>query len=146
VTRLCFGLQYLQPIDQSTVNTGKYGRVIPVKVLLSLSGGGALDQQALTNLGLSLVIGVNSSSTCNGIPSDAVEEYADAGQSAGGSNLFRYDLTAAHWIYNLDTKAPAGVTMELNKCYLLDVYISDGTTKVKVSGGSNPYAVFKPVK
>lgn len=150
VTRLCFGLQYLQPIDQSTttpiVNTGKYGRVIPVKVILSLRGGAALDSAGLAAQGLTLQMGVNSATCTTGAAADDVEAYADAGASAGGTNLFRWDATAAQWIYNLDTKAPAGVAMTINSCYLLDVYVSDGTNKVKVSGAPNPFALFKPIK
>jgi hypothetical protein len=147
VNRLCFGLQYLQPLDQSTttavMNLGKYGRVIPVKVILSLLGGGSLDQVALDAYGLTLQIGVNGA-TCSGVSTDSVEAYADAGQSSDGSNLFRWDATAAQWIYNLDTKAPPAVTMTINNCYRLDVYVSDGTNKVKVS--TTTYALFKPVK
>ena len=62
----CFGLQFLQPLDQSTtapiMNKGKYGRVIPVKVLLSLAGGTALDSSALANNGWTLQMGVNGAS------------------------------------------------------------------------------------
>jgi hypothetical protein len=41
---------------------------------------------------------------------DPVEEYADAGQSSAGTNLFRWatDSTVpggGFWIYNLDSKA-----------------------------------------
>ena len=33
--------------------------------------------------------------------------------------------------------------MTINSCYRLDVYVSDGTNKVKVS--TSTYALFKPV-
>jgi hypothetical protein len=148
VNRLCFGLQYFQPLDQSTstatMNVGKYGRVIPVKVSLSLLGGATLDQAALDAYGLTLQMGVNTADCSSGDATDALEAYADAGQSSTGTNLFRWDSIAAQWIYNLDTKAPPGVAMTINKCYRLDVYVSDGTNKVKVS--TSTYALFKPVK
>ena len=148
VNRACFGIQYLQPLDQSTttpiMNQGKYGRVIPVKVVLSLLGGGGLTQADLTANGWTLQIGVNGATCSSGAGADSVEAYADAGLSNGGTNLFRYDATGGHWIYNLDTKAPPSMTMTVGKCYRLDAYISDGTTKVLVS--STTYALFQPVK
>ena len=146
VTRQCFGLQFLQPLDQSTsapiMNKGKYGRVIPVKVLLSLAGGATLDGAALAANGWTLQIGVNGASCQSGAAADDIEAYADAGQSAGGSNLFRWD--DGQWIHNLDTKSPPGMTMTIGSCYRLDVYVSDGTNKVVVS--TSAYAVFQPTK
>ena len=80
VTRQCFGLQFLQPLDQSTsapiMNKGKYGRVIPVKVLLSLAGGTALDSAALASNGWTLQIGVNGASCSSGAGTDEIEAYA----------------------------------------------------------------------
>ena len=146
--RQCFGLQFLQPLDQSTsapiMNKGKYGRVIPVKVLLSLAGGAALDSAAFAANGWTLQMGVNGVSCQSGAGTDDIEAYADAGQSASGSNLFRWDSSAGQWIYNLDTKAPPGMTMTIGSCYRLDVYVSDGINKVIVS--SSVYAVFQPTK
>jgi hypothetical protein len=148
VNRLCFGLQYLQPIDQSTsspaTNVGKYGRVIPVKVILTLLGGGGLSDADLASYGLTLQMGVNGATCSSGAATDSVEAYADAGESAAGTNLFRWDPSSQHWIYNLDTKAPPGMSMTINSCYRLDVYVSDGTNKVKVS--TSTYALFKPIK
>ena len=51
---------------------------------------------------------------------------------------------ANQWIYNLDTKAPPQMTMVIGSCYRLDVYVDDGTTRVKISAGT--YAVFEPIK
>ena len=148
VTRQCFGLQFLQPLDQSTtapvMNKGKYGRVIPVKVLLTLASGTALDSAALASNGWTLQMGVNGASCLNGTGTDEIEAYADAGASAGGSNLFRWDSSAGQWTYNLDTKAPPGITMTISSCYRLDVYVSDGSSKVIVSTAA--YAVFQPTK
>jgi hypothetical protein len=148
VTRQCFGLQFFQPLDQSTstpvMNKGKYGRVIPVKVSLSLAGGAALDDAALAANGWTLQIGVNGASCQSGVGTDDIESYADAGQSAAGSNLFRWDAGAGQWIYNLDTKAPPGMAMTIGSCYRLDVYVSDGTNNIVVS--TSAYAVFQPTK
>ena len=36
------------------------------------------------------------------------------------------------------------MTMAINSCYRLDVYVSDGTNKVKIS--TSTYALFKPTK
>ena len=126
------------------MNKGKYGRVIPVKVLLSLAGGTALDSAALAANGWTLQMGVNGASCSSGAGTDEIEAYADAGASAAGSNLFRWDSSAGQWIYNLDTKAPPGMTMTIGSCYRLDVYVSDGTNKVVVSTAT--YAVFQPTK
>ena len=148
VTRQCFGLQFLQPLDQSTsaplMNRGKYGRVVPVKVLLSLASGAPVDSAALASNGWTLQMGVNGASCTTGAGTDDIEAYADAGQSAAGSNLFRWDATAGQWLYNLDTKAPPGMSMTIGSCYRLDVYVSDGANKVLVS--SAVYAVFQPTK
>ena len=64
--------------------------------------------------------------------------------SSAGSNLFRWDSSAGQWIYNLDTKAPPGMTMTIGSCYRLDVYVSDGSNKIVVSTAT--YAVFQPTK
>jgi hypothetical protein len=148
VTRVCFtGLQYYQPLDQTTgaavLNVGKYGRVIPVKVTASVFGAPLTDAVLVAN-GWTLQIGVNPVSCSGGTATDTVEAYADAGASAAGTNLFRWDNTAQQFIYNLDTKTPPGVEMAIGTCYRLDVYVSDGTNKVKIS--ETTYAIFKPVK
>jgi len=149
VTRLCFTFEYLRPLEQSyvggvtVVNDGKYGRVIPVKGIVRRSGA-ALSEVDLAGLGLTLRIGVNGV-TCNGATvTDAVEEYSDAGNSSGGTNMFRWTLDG-FWIYNLDTKTPPGVPMTINNCYRLDAYVQDASlNKIKIS--ESPYAIFKPVK
>ena len=149
VTRICFsGLHYYQPLDQTVggdavINVGKYGRVIPIKVTASVFGAPLTDSVLQAN-GWSILIGVNGVSCSGGAATDSLEAYADAGASAAGTNAFRWDSTAQQWIYNLDTKSPPAMTMVLNNCYRLDVYISDGTNKVKIS--TTTYAVFKPTK
>ena len=151
LTRLCFTFEYLRPLEQSytggptVVNDGKYGRVIPVKGIIRRNGVAQGDAD-LAALGLTLRIGVIVVG-CGGVAvADAVEEYADAGLSSGGTNIFRWTLDG-FWIYNLDTKTPPGVPMTINNCYRLDAYVSDTATpanKVKIT--ESPYAIFKPVK
>jgi hypothetical protein len=152
VTRVCVGgLQYYAPIDQSTgstivVNTGKFGRVIPVKVNATYNVGGAsqaLTQAVMTANGLTMIIGVNGASCSNGAASDDLETYADAGSSSSGTNAFRWDTS--QWIYNLDTGHAPSVVMTIGSCYRLDVYIVD-SHNAKVLLSSTPYALFKPTK
>ena len=157
VTRVCIGsLTYYQPLDQSTstpiVNTGKFGRVIPVKVTGTLSLGGsplAMTETFLNANGLTLRIGVNSSNCAGNATTDLIEAYADAGAANDNTNLFRWSIS--QWIYNLDTGRAPSVVMTINSCYRLDVYLQDaGGTKILVSTGPgeglNPYALFKPTK
>ena len=90
VTRVCAAtLQYYQPIDQTVgsatpvLNTGKMGRVIPVKVTGTLSLGGtpvAMTESFLNANNLTLRIGVTSSTCAGSATSDLVEAYADAGR------------------------------------------------------------------
>ena len=149
VTRLCFTFEYLRPLEQSygstttIVNDGKYGRVIPVKGIVRRDGV-VQTELDLASLGLTLRIGVNGVACGGGVATDAVEEYADAGLSNSGTNVFRWTLDG-FWIYNLDTKAPPSMTMVINNCYRLDAYVQDtAANKVKVS--DSPYVIFKPVK
>ena len=148
VTRLCFTFEYLHPLEQSyaggptVVNDGKYGRVIPVKGIVRRTGV-AQSEADLATLGLTLRIAVVAAN-CNGTAiSDAVEEYSDAGNSNGGTNMFRWTLDG-FWIYNLDTKAPPGVSMAINGCYRFDAYVHDAANRVRIS--ESPYAIFRPVK
>jgi hypothetical protein len=150
-TRLCFTFEYLQPLDQSYIggsvrlNQGKYGRVIPVKGNVKL-GGVAQDQATLQGYGLTVVIGVNPVLCEGGSATEAVEQYADAGQSNGGTNAFRWSLDG-FWIYNLDTKAPPNMKMDIGKCYRLDAYVQETASPVnKVKVSESPYAIFNPVK
>jgi hypothetical protein len=74
--------------------------------------------------------------------------YADAGASNANTNLFRW--TDGQLMYNLDTKAPPGMTMVINNCYRLDVYLDlDGnltTTGDRAKLSYSTYAVFQPTK
>ena len=134
-----YTIQYLAPLDQSEgtnfrLNTGKNGRVIPVKVLLFKNGEAISD----TSTVLMKVAGSNCEA---GSGADPIDEYADAGASNGNTNLFRW--TAPHWTYNLDTRA---LGLATNACYRLDVYIGStmGSTAIKAS--AMRWAIFKPVK
>ena len=134
-----YTIQYLSPLDQSEgtdyhVNSGKNGRVIPVKVLLFKNGVAISD----TSTVIMRVVGSNCSA---GSGTDPIEEYADAGASSGGTNLFRW--SAPHWIYNLDTRA---VGMATNSCYRLDVYIGSITGPTAIKASALRWAIFKPVK
>jgi hypothetical protein len=134
-----YTIQYLQPLDQSDAttyreNTGKNGRVIPVKVQIFKNGTAILE----TSTVLMKVVGAACS---GGTGADAIEEYADAGLSNGNTNLFRW--SSPQWIYNLDTRA---VGLTNNNCYRFDVYVTalSGPTGIKASAAT--YAIFKPVK
>ncbi|HUG65966.1 MAG TPA: hypothetical protein VMK83_12170 [Gaiellaceae bacterium] len=133
-----FTIKYLRPLEQTTdgsvINTGKNGRVIPVKVELYMDGV-RLDSSTIPGDVTMRVVGANCAPST---ATDPVDEYADAGNSNGNTNLFRW--TSEGLIYNLDTKA-LGLTV--NKCYRLDVYIG-GTGAIRASDST--YALFKPVK
>ena len=122
------------PGRSAVVNTGKNGRVIPVKVL-SYKNGVAISPTATV---IMRVVGSNSS---GGAVMDDVEEYADAGASNQNTNLFRW--SAPQWIYNLDTRA---LGMTTNAFYRLDVYLNaiSGSTGIRAS--SMTWAIFKPLK
>jgi hypothetical protein len=128
-------VQFLRPLDQSTdpnnpvINTGKNGRVIPVKVLLTQGGMPVTDQGAV-----SVTILVTRVATSGNETNNPVESYADAGNSSAGSNEFRYD--GAAWSYNLDTQA-LGLTTGIS--YRIDVLVNGCPVL-------NAFAVFQPTK
>jgi hypothetical protein len=66
---------------------------------------------------------------------DPITEYADAGNSSDGTNLFRW--SGDHWIYNLDSKALGFV---VGNKYRIDVYV--GTAKATTT----TWAVLEPTK
>ena len=133
-----YSILYLRPIDQSTaggfvINDGKNGRVIPVKVQL-FKNGTAIQSGTV-------IMGLRPASCTAGAATDLVTEYADAGNSNGGSNLFRW--SSDFWIYNLDTRA---LGLATGACYRLDVFMNqtNGPTGVLISSAT--WAVFRPVK
>ena len=138
-----FSLVYHSPIDGSTntnvvINTGKNGRVIPVKINVYLEGVNQSSAQIAEGL---LTININPVTCGSSAVVDSVELYADAGQSNGSTNEFR--ANADGWIYNLDTRALNLVT---NQCYRLDVYLKSSPTSPAVRISTQQFAIFKPVK
>jgi hypothetical protein len=107
---------------------------VPVKVLL-FKNGVAISE---TSTVIMRAVGSNCEA---GSGTDPIEEYADAGASSGGTNLFRW--SAPHWTYNLDTRA---VGMTNNSCYRLDVYIGSVTGPTAIKASAMRWAIFKPVK
>jgi hypothetical protein len=131
--------QFLQPLVQSTdpaspvINTGKNGRVIPVKVQISQGATAITDQNAPGPV----TIAVSKLASCStSAGSDPITSYADAGQSSAGTNEFHFDAGAQAWLYNLDTKALSLVT---GNCYRIDVAVNG--TQI-----ANAFAVFQPTK
>ena len=131
--------QFLPPLTQSTdaaspvLNTGKNGRVIPVKVQIDQGGTPITD----ANTPGPVTIAVSKLASCStSVGSDPIATYADAGQSSAGTNEFRYDASVQVWIYNLDTRVLGLVS---GNCYRIDVSVS-GTQIV------NTFAVFEPTK
>jgi hypothetical protein len=134
-----FTEQFLPPLTQSTdpanpaINTGKNGRVIPVKVQI---GQGTT---AITDLNTPgpITIAVSKLASCSStVGSDPITAYADAGQSSAGTNQFRYDPLGQEWIYNLDTTA---LGLVAGNCYRIDVSVNG--TRI-----ANAFAVFGPTK
>jgi len=131
--------QFLQPLAQSTdpatpvINTGKNGRVIPVKVQITQGGTPITDANAPGPV----AIGVSKLAACStAAGTDPITSYAAAGQSSAGTNQFRYDANAQAWVYNLDTKALSLIT---GNCYWIDVSVN-GTPIM------NAFAVYQPTK
>lgn len=130
--------RFLPPLTQSTdlaspvVNTGKNGRVIPVKVQIGQGG------TAITDLNAPGPVTISVSKLACGASagSDPVSAYADAGQSSAGTNRFRYDAIIQAWVYNLDTTVLGLVT---GNCYRVDVSVA-GTPI------TNAFAVFQPTR
>ena len=134
-----YTIQYLSPLEQSEgtnfhLNAGKNGRVVPVKVLL-FKNGVAISNTATV---IMRVVGSNCAADSGTGP---IEEYADAGESNAGTNLFRW--ADPHWIYNLDTRA---VGLTTNSCYRLDVYMNAITGPSAIKASAMRWAIFKPVK
>jgi hypothetical protein len=130
--------QFLSPLVQSSdpanaqINTGKNGKVVPVKVQISQGA------TQVTNLNAPGPVTIKVSGlACNTTAgSDPVTSYADAGQSSAGTNQFNYDATAQAWVYNLDTKALGLIT---GNCYRIDVAVNG--TQI-----TNAFAAYQPTK
>jgi hypothetical protein len=102
---------FLAPVNNSpTVNTGKGGKVYPIKWRLSVDGGGFVSTlSAIASLSF-------QGTTCGafaGAPTDPLEATA-----SGGSSL-RYDVTANQYVYNWQVPSAAG-------CYVFFLTLGNG--------------------
>jgi hypothetical protein len=133
-------VQFLQPLDQSSdpsnpiLNTGKNGRVIPVKVTITTGSTQVTGSDMPTPVVTLNVSKLASCSTTAG--SDPIESFADAGSSSAGTNQLRWNASANEWEYNLDTKELGLVE---GNCYRIDISL-DGSPL------SNAFAVYQPTK
>lgn len=135
-----YTIDFLPPFDDSSpsgliVNKMKNGRVVPVKVVIY----DVCSHSYITD-GANVTIAVSKTSGTG--TGDPVEEYSDAGQSSGNTNLFRWTSDASalgggFWIYNLDSKA---LGLVVNNLYRVDVSV--GGIKATV----DTWAVLQPVK
>jgi hypothetical protein len=131
-----YTVDFQPPLDDSNpstliTNKMKNGRVVPVKATIYDDCG----QAFVTDPATTVTIKVNKTPV-SGSGSDAVEEYADAGQSSSGTSLFRWS-DDGFWIYNLDSKA---LGLSLNTGYRVDIYV--GTVKAT----RDEWALLMPVK
>jgi hypothetical protein len=136
-----YTVDFRPPFDDSSpsgliVNRMKNGRVVPVKSTIYDDCGEAYLTDPAS------VVTVKVSKTSGSGSGDPVEEYADAGESSAGTNMFRWtsDLSApggGFWIYNLDSKY---LGLIVNNLYRVDIYV--GTVKATTTN----WAVLQPVK
>ena len=128
--------QYQPPVTPSSdpanaaINDIKNGRVIPIKVQLSQAGTAITDQNAPGPV----TIAVSGPVACSSASGDGAADFADAGQSNGGTNQYRFDVTSQTWIYNLDTR-PLGLAV--GNCYRID-------TEVNGTAVKNSFVVIRP--
>ncbi len=132
-----YSVQFRPPIDQSTATTVvdnkmKNGRVVPVKITIRdlCSGADLTDSSANVTIKVTKAIGTSGV----GRPDRGVRP-ADAGNSNGGTNQFRW--SGEHWIYNLDSKA---IGLTVGNRYRVDVYV--GGVRATVT----TWAILAPVK
>jgi Tol biopolymer transport system component len=133
-----FTAEFFPPLTGSTdpsdpvINTGKNGRVIPVKVRLDEGGTSITDQNAPGPV----TIHVSKLASCGTTAgSDPAASYSAVGPDAA-TDRFRYDTESQDWIYNLDTGALGLVTGD---CYRIGVSVNGTAVTSEV-------AVFQPVR
>lgn len=142
VVNQTYSVGFLPPVDGSSaaaqvVNKMKNGRVVPVKATV-------FDDCALSYVTApaTVTVKVTKIPGSGSGTSDPIEEYADAGQSNGNTNLFRWTSDASvpgggFWIYNLDSRA---LGLVVGNLYRVDIYV--GSVKATV----DEWAVLQPVK
>jgi hypothetical protein len=106
---------FLQPIDGNLVNTGKFGRVYPVKWQLRDASDALLSDAVAQALVSSMTVTQRAVTCDSGTPTDALETEA----GAAGSTSVRYDAASDQFIFNY--KAPSS-----GSCYSLNVNKADG--------------------
>lgn len=130
-----YAVDFLPPFDDSSpstliVNKMKNGRVVPVKATI-------YDECALADVtDPTAAVTIGTTKTSGTGTGDPVEIYADAGQSSGDTNRFRWS-TDGFWIYNLDSKA---LGLVVNNTYRVDAYV-DGDKATR-----DTWALLQPVK
>ena len=130
-----YTVDFLPPFDDSSpsgliVNKMKNGRVVPVKATIY----DRCTQSFVTDP--TRTVTIKTSKTSGTGVGDPIEDYADAGQSASSTNLFRWS-TDGFWIYNLDSKA---LGLVVNNNYRVDIYVD------AVKATRDTWAVLQPVK
>ncbi len=119
IVRVTFG----SPIDAPAgMNTAKLGRVVPVKITLTVDG------RAVTRTSPEpLYLGVPVVMACSTARSyDAVETYTTS-RSTG--NLFRWNAASSRWLYNLP------VTGTASTCYRVPIFYGGEVRNGVGSGG-----------
>jgi hypothetical protein len=130
-----YTVDFLPPFDDSSpsgliVNKMKNGRVVPVKATIYDDCTESFVKDPTET------VTIRTSKTSGTGTGDPVETYADAGQSASNTNLFRWS-SDGFWIYNLDSKA---LGLVVNNLYRVDISV-DG-----VQATDDTWAVLQPVK
>jgi len=141
VVNQVYAVDFLPPFDDSSpsgliINKMKSGRVVPVKATIY----DVCAQDYVTDPTTQVTIKVSKTSGTG--TGDPVEEYADAGQSSAGTNLFRWTtdstvLGGGFWIYNLDSKA---LGLVVNNLYRIDINVGANLAT------RDTWAVLAPVK
>lgn len=146
-----YEVAFLKPVDgmvmgqsPEIVNSGKLGRVWPVKVSLFDNCG---DTGWVNDPAAPPTISLLNSGIGNNVLTDSLEQY-----SAGSSNTglyFRWTSDASfaaggYWIFNLDSaNPPGGWALEKGSVYRVDVFV--GSTRATGSTATSQFAKIKPV-
>jgi PKD repeat protein len=133
-----YTVAFLSPLNGSAPakligNTFKNGRVVPVKATI-------YDDCALSAItgasGVTPTVKLNTSALPGGTDTDALEEYADAGQSSGNTPSMRW-TEDGFWIYNLDSKT---LGLKTNQNYRLNIFV--GSVQATVAN----WVILSPTK